>query len=48
MNPAVTISLALVRKFEWSKVAKYITGQMLGGFLGSILVFLVYLGKITT
>ena len=46
MNPAVTIALAVVKKFKWNKVPKYITAQMLGGFFGALLVFITYVGKL--
>ncbi|HEY6292016.1 MAG TPA: MIP/aquaporin family protein [Terriglobia bacterium] len=43
INPAVTVSLALVGKFPWSQVPGYITAQLLGAFLGAVLVWLAYL-----
>jgi glycerol uptake facilitator protein len=43
LNPAVTLGLAVVGKFEWSKVGMYITAQILGAMLGSVLVWLQYL-----
>ncbi len=43
INPAVTIALAVAGKFPWSEVPKYIGGQMAGGFLGAVLVWLTYL-----
>jgi glycerol uptake facilitator protein len=42
LNPIVTISLALVGKFAWSKVGGYIAAQMLGGMMGASLVWLAY------
>lgn len=42
MNPALTISLAVVGKFAWSKVAGYVIAQMLGGIFGACLVFIHY------
>ena len=47
MNPAVSIALAVVKKFKWSKVPKYITAQMLGAFVGALLVFIAYVGEST-
>ena len=42
LNPAVTIGLAAAGKFAWSQVGPYIVAQMLGAFLGSVLVWLSY------
>src|SRR5665213_1742358 len=42
LNPAVTIGLAIAGKFAWSKVLPYIVAQMLGAFIGAILVWLMY------
>jgi glycerol uptake facilitator protein len=42
INPAVTIALAIVGKFEWSGVPAYIGAQFLGAFIGAILVWLFY------
>lgn len=43
INPAVTIGLAAIGDFPWSKVPSYIAGQMLGAMLGAVIVFLNYL-----
>lgn len=43
LNPAVTLGLAAAGKFEWSQVGMYITAQMLGAMLGSVLVWLHFL-----
>lgn len=43
LNPAVTIALAVIGKFPWSKVPIYILGQFIGAFLGAVLVYLAYL-----
>jgi glycerol uptake facilitator protein len=43
LNPAVTIALAATGAFEWSKVLPYILAQILGGFLGGVIVWLAYL-----
>src|SRR5215510_5442720 len=40
LNPAVTLALAALGKLEWTKVGGYITAQMLGAFLGAVLVWL--------
>lgn len=42
INPAVTIGLAAVGDFSWSLVPGYIIGQMIGAFLGAIIVWLAY------
>src|SRR5579875_734047 len=41
-NPAVTLALALYRKFEWVKVIPYCIAQVIGGFLGAIVVYILY------
>jgi glycerol uptake facilitator protein len=43
LNPAVTIALAWSGSFEWSQVPGYCSAQMLGAFVGAILVWLHYL-----
>lgn len=43
LNPAVTIGLALVGKFSWTKVAAYILAQLIGAVIGSFLVWIVYI-----
>lgn len=43
INPAVTISLAVVGKFAWADVPSYIIAQMIGAILGAVLVYLSYL-----
>lgn len=42
LNPAVTIGLAVAGSLAWSQVAGYIGAQMIGAFLGSLLVWLTY------
>ncbi|SEF41583.1 glycerol uptake facilitator protein [Caloramator fervidus] len=42
LNPAVTIALAAIGKFEWSKVLGYVVAQLIGAFLGAVLVWLHY------
>jgi len=41
-NPALTIALAAVGKFEGAKVAGYIVAQFLGAMVGAFLVWLMY------
>jgi glycerol uptake facilitator protein len=43
LNPAVTIGLAAIGKFSWAQVPGYIAAQMLGAFLGAVIVWLAYL-----
>jgi glycerol uptake facilitator protein len=43
LNPAVTIALAFIGTFPWSKVPMYIAAQIVGGFLGAVIVWLAYL-----
>ena len=42
LNPAVTLGLAAAGTFNWVLVLPYIVAQMLGGFLGAVLVYLYY------
>jgi len=41
-NPAVTLSLALFRKFSWSKVLPYWIAQVIGGFAGAAIVYSMF------
>jgi glycerol uptake facilitator protein len=43
LNPAVTIGLAAIGKFGWSSVPIYVAAQMIGAFLGAVIVWLAYL-----
>jgi glycerol uptake facilitator protein len=43
LNPAVTLGMAAIGKFEWALVPGYIAAQMAGAFLGGVLVWLAYL-----
>jgi glycerol uptake facilitator protein len=43
LNPAVTIALASTGAFEWAKVPGYIAAQVVGGFIGAVIVWLAYL-----
>jgi glycerol uptake facilitator protein len=42
LNPAVTIALASLGKFQWAQVPAYLGAQLLGGITGGILVWLGY------
>lgn len=42
INPAVTIGLASIGEFAWGSVPGYILAQMLGAFLGGVVVWLYY------
>lgn len=43
INPAVTLGLASAGLFPWAGVPGYITAQMLGAFVGAVIVWLAYL-----
>jgi len=43
LNPAVTIGLAAIGGFAWADVPLYIAAQLIGAFVGAVLVWLVYL-----
>lgn len=40
INPAVTIGLASIGSLPWADVPQYIAGQMIGAFLGGVVVYL--------
>ena len=41
-NPAVTLALAVYRKFSWRKVLPYWFAQVVGAFLGAALVYFLF------
>ena len=43
LNPAVTVALAATGSFSWAEVPSYVAAQMIGAFLGSVIVWLAYL-----
>jgi len=42
LNPAVTISLAAIGSFPWQQVPGYILAQIIGAFLGAVVVWMLY------
>ena len=42
LNPAVTVGLAVAGGFAWGDVPLYIIAQMIGAFIGAVLVWLAY------
>ena len=42
INPAVTFGLAIADKFDWVDVVPYWIAQVIGAFIGAILVWLAY------
>ena len=42
LNPAVSLGLAIAGTFPWASVPGYILAQMLGGFVGAVLVWIFY------
>ncbi len=42
LNPAVSLGLAVAGSFPWASVPGYIIAQMLGGFVGAVLVWIFY------
>ncbi len=43
INPAVTVGVALAGQFDWGQVPGYIAAQMVGAFVGAVLVYLFYM-----
>jgi glycerol uptake facilitator protein len=42
LNPAVTLGLAVRRRFPWNKVVPYWIAELVGAFFGGLLVYMVY------
>ncbi|MBU8908820.1 MIP/aquaporin family protein [Desertibacillus haloalkaliphilus] len=42
LNPAVTVGMALIGEFSWALVPGYIGAQLIGAFIGAVLVWLHY------
>lgn len=42
LNPAVTLALAVHRRFPWNRVAPYIAAQFVGAFVASVVVYITY------
>lgn len=47
INPAVTISMAIFRKFPWKKVPVYIVAQIFGAFFGGAMAYGYFWSSIT-
>jgi len=46
LNPAVTLAQAVRGKFAWKKVLPYWLAQLVGAFMGAMIVYFVYHGAI--
>ncbi|CEG43948.1 hypothetical protein PHYSODRAFT_525349 [Plasmopara halstedii] len=42
LNPAVSVSMALFKRFEWRKVPGYIIAQTSGAFVAALVLYIVY------
>src|SRR5262245_37207084 len=47
LNPAVTLALALHRRFPWNKVLAYAAAQVAGAFVASLVVYITYREALT-
>jgi len=46
LNPAVTLAVATYKGFPWQKVGPYILFQIIGWFLGALVIYLNYHGSL--
>lgn len=44
-NPALTIALACIGKFDWAMVPGYIIAQLAGAFVGACIVYILFMGQ---
>jgi len=42
INPAVTVSLAVVRRFPWAEAVPYVVAQLVGALVGGVLVVAIF------
>jgi glycerol uptake facilitator protein len=47
INPAVTVSLAVVRRFPWREVPAYVVAQLAGAVLGGLLIVAMFGARAT-
>lgn len=45
LNPAISVGLAVGKRFAWSEVIPYIVAQVLGGILASAVLYVIASGK---
>ena len=41
-NPAVTLGLAVTKRFPWNKVLQYFVAQIVGGFIGAVALVAIF------
>lgn len=46
INPAITVALAVYKRFPWREVPLYITAQVAGGTVGAFVLYAIYRGPI--
>lgn len=42
INPAVTLALAVTRRFPWAEALPYVVAQLVGAFVGAVLIIAVF------